>query len=62
MKLVYSIMRLIHCTNEIWEYQVELVVTIQKDEDAVRRIQELERQAAIMENNTERIYTKGMIT
>ena len=41
--------RLTYSTNEVAEYQAELMVASQEDEGATIRIEELERRGAIME-------------
>jgi hypothetical protein len=52
--------RLTYSTNEVAEYQAELMVASQEDEGATMRIEELERRGAIMENGAMRIHRRGM--
>ena len=48
-------------TTEVREYQAELMVVAQDDEDSIIRIEELERRKNLAENVPQRIYDKGMI-
>ena len=52
--------RLSESTNELAEYQVELMVPAREDEGSEMRIQELERRGNMMESSAARIYQKGM--
>ena len=52
--------RLSESTNELAEYQVELLVAAREDEGSEMRIQELERRGNMMESSAARIYQKGM--
>ena len=52
--------RLTYSTDEVAEYQAELMVASQEDEGATLRIEELERRGAIMENGAMRIHQRGM--
>lgn len=52
--------RLFQSTNEIYEYQAELMVAAKEDEGAITRIQELERRGAIAESGAQHIYDKGL--
>ena len=52
--------RLSESTNELAEYQVELMVAAREDEGSEIRIQELERRGNMMERSAARIYQKGM--
>ena len=52
--------RLFESTNELAEYQIELMVAAREDEGSEMRIQELERRGNMMESSAARIYQKGM--
>ena len=52
--------RLMYSTNEVAEYQAELMIASQEDEGATLRIEELERPGALMENGARRIHQRGM--
>ena len=52
--------RLSCSTNEVAEYQAELMVASQEDEGATIRIQDLERRGALMEHGARRIHQRGM--
>ena len=48
-------------TNEIREYQAELLVAAQDDESSTMRIEELDRRANLAESVAKRIFDEGMI-
>ena len=48
-------------TNEICEYQAELLVAAQDDEGSTMRIEELDRRANLSESVAKRIFDEGMI-
>ena len=52
--------RLMYSTNEVAEYQAELMIASQEDEGATFRIEELERRGALMEDGARRIHQRGM--
>ena len=52
--------RLSESTNELAEYQVDLMVAAREDEGSEMRITELERRGNMMESSAARIYQKGM--
>ena len=52
--------RLMYSTNEVAEYQAELMIASREDEGATLRIEELERRGALMENGARRIHQRGM--
>ena len=52
--------RLMYSTNEVAEYQAELMIASQEDEGATLRIEELERRGALMENGARRIHQRGI--
>jgi chromosome segregation ATPase len=52
--------RLMYSTNEVAEYQAELMIASREDEGATLRIEELERRGALMENGARRIHHPGM--
>ena len=52
--------RLSHSTDEIAEYQAELMVASQEDEGATTRILKLERRGILMEHGAQRIHQRGM--
>ena len=52
--------RLSCSTNEVAEYQAELMVASREDEGATMRIQDLERRGALMEHGARRIHQRGM--
>jgi hypothetical protein len=52
--------RLMYSTNEVAEYQAELMIASREDEGATLRIEELERRGALMENGARRIHQPGM--
>ena len=52
--------RLMYSTNEVAEYQAELMIASREDEGATFRIEELERRGALMEDGARRIHQRGM--
>ena len=52
--------RLMYSTNEVAEYQAELMIASREDEGATLRIEELEHRGALMENGARRIHQRGM--
>jgi len=52
--------RLMYSTNEVAEYQAELMIASLEDEGATLRIEELEHRGALMENGARRIHQRGM--
>ena len=52
--------QLSYSTDEIAEYQAELMVASQEDEGATMQILELERRETLMEHGAQRIHQRGM--
>ena len=52
--------RLMYSTNEVTEYQAELMLASKEDEGATIRIEDLERRGALAEHGARRIYERGL--
>ena len=52
--------RLMHSSNEVAEYQAELMLASKEDEGATIRIEDLERRGALAEHGAKRIYERGL--
>ena len=52
--------QLVYSTNEVAEYQVELMLASQEDEGATMRIEDLERRGVLMEHGARRIHERGL--
>ena len=52
--------RLVYSTNEVTEYQAELMLASKEDEGASIRIEDLERRGALAEHGARRIYECGV--